>query len=205
MLHVNQGEEMKLLKATFCIALALGIPTTICLAAPAKLPVWSPAKALSAQLMPAVTIDKYQIQPPKGYVPLPSKSGPNGSTANAWGGLIRADGTRPYLMVFQFSVPAEEGNKYTLQQISAKMLASVEQRRKNWNQSTPEQGTINGITFIRTYWQGTDVTNGRPMHGFNYLGKDGDTLLQLSSQDLNQHQKIALPVAEASALTFKKQ
>lgn len=192
------------MKLGLIIVAAFSIPAGVCSAAPANMPVWSLSKSLVSQLMPAVTVGKYQVQPPRGYTALHRLSGPGDSSGDAWAGPTRADGTRPYLLFVHVPIPASERSKYTLAQMSAKMLAGVERHRVGWKQSPTEQGTVNGTTFLRTYWQGTEAANGKPMHGFNYVAREESTLIQISSQDVDQHQQTALALSEASALTFKK-
>lgn len=165
--------------------------------------VWSPNKAMIGQLAPASIIGAYKLQPPKGYV-LQTLSGPGGATAQSWAGTLRPDGTRPFLMLTIFTPPTGEENKYTLAQVAAKMLGGIERRRKNWKQSPSENGTINGLTFVRTYWRGTDTVTGLAMHGFSYVAQDGKGFLQLSSQDVEPYTKTSLLLTEAAALTFRK-
>lgn len=164
---------------------------------------WSANKPLRGQLAQATVIGPYQIQPPKGYT-LQSQPGPGDSMARAWVGVPRADGTRPYIMLGTITPPASEAGKYTLSQVSAKLLAGVQGRRKEWTQKPPERGTVNGITFVRTYWRGVDTVTGLTMHGFSYVAQDRSVFLQLSSQDVEPYHKTALALTEASALTFKK-
>ena len=164
---------------------------------------WFANKALIGQLAPANVTGPYQIQPPKGYT-LHSQPGPGGSMAQAWVGTSRADGTRPYIMLGIVTPPVGEAGKYTLSQVSAKLLAGVQRRRKEWTQKPVEMGTVNGITFVRTYWRGVDTETGLTMHGFSYVAQDGNVFLQLSSQDVEPYYKTALALTEASALTFKK-
>jgi len=42
------------------------------------------------------------------------------------------------------------------------------------------------------------------MRGFVYVARDGDTIVQIASQDLTPETAETLPLAEASALTFKR-
>ena len=42
------------------------------------------------------------------------------------------------------------------------------------------------------------------MRGFLYVARDGDTIIQLASQDLTAESAMTLPLAEASVLTFKR-
>ena len=164
---------------------------------------WQPNKALLNQLAPVTAAGQYRIQPPKGYV-LQTRPGPSGSAAQAWVGAPRTDGTRSYIMLTTLVPPAGEETKYTLSQVSDKLLAGVQGRRKDWKQAPSESGTVNGMTFVRTYWRATDTATGAAMHGFSYVGQDGKGFVQISSQDVEPHSKTTLQLTEASALTFKK-
>jgi len=197
---------MKLQRTVIGVVISFGLSTGVCWATPSATTKWSPNKALLSQLTTAVTINKYQIQPPQGY-DLRTQQGPSGSFgsyADAWVGPARTDGTHPYIMLGFLTPPAGEANKYTLKQVFAKMLAGVKHKRRDWKQSPVEQGRVNGMTFLRSYWQGVDIESGLPMFGFNYTARDGNTFLQLSSQDFTPYKKDALPLAETSALTFRK-
>ena len=164
--------------------------------------VWSPDKALAGQLAAPTVAGAYQIQPPKGYV---MQTGtPPGGTAQAWVGAPRADGTRPYIMLAVMIPPADEKIVHTLDQVFAGVLAGVQKRRKDWKQTPSATGTVNGLTFVRTYWQGTDTATGLAMRGFSYAAQDGKRFVLLSSQDMEPYTKTALLLAEASALTFRK-
>lgn len=192
--------QTKLVSAViFC-----GMLMPLCSAAPAPSTKWVPDRAHLAKLAPAARISSYLIQPPRGYT-FNTRPGPGGTYADAWVGPTHADGTRSYLMVVFLVPSAGDRQNDTLAQGSAKMLAGVQRRRKNWKQSPTQRGSVHGITFLRTYWQGTDIASGKPMYGFSYFAKYGNTFLQISSQDVVPYQTRDLPIAEASALTFRKQ
>jgi hypothetical protein len=195
---------MSLQRVVLNVAAVCGISAAACWAAPTGTATWSPNKALLGQLAPATKVSKYQIQPPQSYT-IHAMPGPAGISGDAWVGLARPDGTRPYIMLAFFTPPAGEKNRYTLKQFGAKMLAGIERRRKSWKQSSTEQGIVNGLTFLRTRWQGMDALTGQPMYGFSYVAKDANVFVQLSSQDFAPYKNPALSLAEASALTFKKQ
>jgi hypothetical protein len=162
---------------------------------------WLPNKVLLKKLGPIEAAGKYQIRVPLGYI-VQQKYGRDGFHASVWVGPTRADRTRPHvLMVFISPLP---GGEYTLDQVFNSMLAGVARRHNNWKQSSTEHDTVNGLTGLRAYWRGTEITKGRPEHGFSYVVQDGKDFVQLSSQEFDAHQKPALPLAEASILTFKK-
>jgi hypothetical protein len=84
------------------------------------------------------------------------------------------------------------------------MLDGVKRRRRDWSQSTPERGTVNGLTFLRTRWSGTDPASGRKLHGVMYVAVDGRWYISLHTQDVEPHHGQALKIGEAAAQTFVK-
>jgi len=169
----------------------------------AKPPVWTPDRSVHDRLAAPVRFGAYQIQPPKDYV-AQSQPGPEGSTATAWVGAQRTDGTRPYVTVMLLAPPPGEAGAYTPDQVLIKLTDAIARRRTNWKQTPTESGTVNGHVFVRTRWEGTDPATNRRMHGFNYVARSGTTFVQISSQDVEPYDRAALPLAEASALTFRK-
>lgn len=168
-----------------------------------KLQKWNAAELLISQLETDHAIDTFTIRPPKGYSP-ETRPGPNGSMATGWAGQPRADGTRPQVMVFRVKLPAAELQKYTVETALDELLFSLRIKRRHWTRTTPEKGLINGLVFARTRWKGEDIASGFTLHGFVYVAILNDTLVQLSSQDVEPHHEAALKLAEASVLTFKK-
>lgn len=164
---------------------------------------WLPTPPHLQKLSTKAELGAYQLRVPEGYV-LRTQPGPGGAMAHAWVGSPRSDGTRPYVMLTIAAPPPGETNRYTRAQALAKFLEGIEKRRKHWKQSKAEEGTISGVRFVRAYWHGTEIETGRPMHGFNYVAMDGDTVIQLSSQDVEPHHRGALELAETAVLTFKK-
>lgn len=192
----------------FAIGSACSLLGIACFGAPVTPEIWSPNKAQLSHLAPVTTVNKYRIQPPQGYS-FHTQPGPAGSVLDAWVGPAQTNGSHPYLAILFFGPPTGEKNKYTLSQVSAKMIAAVAGRRTNWKQSPTQQGSIHGITFLRTYWQGVDSVTGQAMRGFSYVAKDGNAFVQMASQDVEAPQpQVGAPqdgllsLAEAAALTF---
>ena len=91
-----------------------------------------------------------------------------------------------------------------VEQLAEKLVGGVQRQRSNWKQEKTETGVINGMNFARIRWEGTEVKNQWDMRGFLYVTRDGDTIIQLASQDLTSETAKSLPLAEASVLTFRK-
>ena len=169
----------------------------------AKLQKRNAAAPLISELEADQAIDRFTIRPPKGYSPH-TRSGPHGSVATAWAGPPRADGTRPQVMVLTVKLLAAELQKYTVEKALEELVSSLSHQRRHWTRTTTETGMINGLVFARTRWNGEDIASGLKLHGFVYVAMINDTLVQLSSQDVEPHHEAALKLAESSILTFKK-
>jgi hypothetical protein len=167
----------------------------------AKLPEWKANQALLSQLENAIRVDGFSIRAPKGYS-LQTRSGPNGSKVAAWVGPQRADGTRGQVMLLTVTLPPEELKHYNLEQVLNELITGLSDRRKDWTQTAAEKGLINGLRFVRTRWSGRNLSNDVAMKGFVYVAIAGETIVQLSSQDVESNEE-ALKLAESSILTFE--
>ncbi|MCI0665140.1 MAG: hypothetical protein L0220_29090 [Acidobacteria bacterium] len=168
-----------------------------------KRPDWAPDKALADKLGALVDVEEFQLRVPKQYQPI-SQPGPAGSNVIAWVGTERSDGTRPYIMVGTVRLNPEQRLKLSSEQALDMFLTSIEKRRKDWNRTPAERGKVNEIPFVRAQWSGTEVTSEKKMRGFCYVTIDNRKLVQISSQDVEPHDKETLLITEAAALTFVK-
>jgi hypothetical protein len=107
-------------------------------------------------------------------------------------------------MVLTVKLPPVELQKYKLEQALDELVASLRAQRRNWTRTTTEKGLINGLIFVRTRWKGEDLSIGFKLYGFVYVAIVGDTLIQLSSQDVEPHHEEALKLAESSVFTFER-
>lgn len=169
------------------------------------LPQWSPSPAMLKKLDAELIVEGYHVQPPKNYALVtPVTGGPEGVSSYTWAGAGRKDNTHPIFMVNLVVPPDEATLNLTLQQIENKLLAGIKQRRQGWTQTPFEAGTIQGLKFMRVGWTGTDRKEKRKMQGFMLVARDGDTIVQLASQDVVPYAAQALPLAEAAARTFRR-
>ena len=166
-------------------------------------PGWAGQSDLLADLSAEVNMSTFRLRPPKGYG-LVEQPGPRGSKASAWKGAARPDGTSPWVMVAIAPIPPEETNVSTLEEALDKFLDAVRRRRVDFQRTRPEVGQVNGVTFIRARWDGTEPDRQLRMHGFMYVAIDGRTVIQLASQDVEPHHEKALKLAEAALLTFQR-
>lgn len=164
---------------------------------------WAPVQSFSSRLAPTVQVEGYSIQPPKSYRRA-KVNGPNDSIVYAWIGATRRDGTRPMMMLNFISLPSSELKGQTLNDVSNKLLSGWKRHKLHWQQSLPQQGKLNGLAFVRVLWSGVQPELNLKTQGFSYVGRDGDRIIQILSQDVEPIPNQALEVAEASARTFKK-
>jgi hypothetical protein len=170
----------------------------------AALPAWQPGDDLAEQLGEPSPVGRYLVHPPKGYAESPLEGVPPGAEAITWMGTARPDGAAPGFQVLVGSPP--KGSPLPgLDEFLAQILRGVKFQRGDWSQSTPERGTVNGLTFLRTRWSGTHPRNGWKVHGITYVAIDGQRCIQLQAWDAEPLQEQALKIGEAAAQTFTKQ
>jgi hypothetical protein len=163
--------------------------------------------AVVKKLGSAVVVEGYSIQIPKGFQKMQAPNAPGPMKMAGWIGPERRDKTRPSLTMNVMTLPPGEVEKMkgmSLEQLSERLIQGVKRIRTNWKQEQPEKSTINGIEFVRINWSGTNTENNREMRGFAYVARDGDKILQISSQDIVPDGEKELPIAEAAILSFKK-
>jgi hypothetical protein len=71
----------------------------------------------------------------------------------------------------------------------------------NFTRAEHEDGAINGTAFRRTRWSGE--SSGRKLKGIVYSAIVGQTLVILSTQDVELHVEPSLRIGEATIMTFK--
>lgn len=182
-------------------ALSLQPLTPIAPAAPAAPPL--PAPVHPSDFLGAETgALGYKIRPPQGYTPI-AVSAPEMQMA-MWVGAKHADGQAPTLLVARTPAPAPgaSGAQAAAQDALLGLLDSVQKRYRNVQTSPARAGAINGIPAVYVYWTGTAPSSGARMHGFGYGAQDGGTLLLFLAQDSEPTQSAALPVLDASVMTF---
>ena len=166
---------------------------------------WKPDPALLEELGEEVEVGDYRIRPPRDYRRLPAVSaqGRPGDRVYMWLGPARADGARPQLTVLHVTSPPDEADN-DLEAILDKRLKRAREHWRAWIQEPVEAGRVNGLKFVRTRWGGINIATGQPTRGFVYLARDGNTVIQISSQDVEPDHEQPLQLAETAALTFKK-
>ena len=115
----------------------------------------------------------------------------------------RKDSLRPILML---SVVGKQKNQKRQDPIWKCLKAAIysihKSKSENWKQSPVEAGKIDGITFVRQYWSGTEKSpQGKlKVSGFVYVGSIGETLIIGLSTDKDTK---AVELAEASLQSFQ--
>lgn len=165
-------------------------------------PVWTSDKRLEGKLARPVTIEGLTIRPPKGYEI--QRNGGEGASAYAWTGGYRPDGTQAQMMLCIAHPPPKEIAKSTLEQLTLQILGGTKRRRTAWQQGKVEVGVINGIKFGRVRWTGTEPDLGIKMQGFLYVAKTTTGIVFVSSQDILEEAPQTLRIAEAAALTLRR-
>jgi hypothetical protein len=166
---------------------------------------WKPDPALLGDLGEEVEVGDYRIRPPRDYRRLPAVSaqGRPGDSVYIWLGPARADGAVPRLRVLLLTPPPGEADN-DLEDILDKFLKGAREHWRAWIQESVEAGRVNGLKFVRTRWSGISIATGQPTRGFIYLARDGETVIQISSQDVEPDHEQPLRLAETAALTFRK-
>lgn len=186
-----------------CVVLTGGIRAAFTRQGPA-LPQWSPSQTLLKKLGGVVRVEGYTLQPPAGYTLVVPDSGVSeGVSSYIWVGPGRKDGTHPILMLNFLVPPIAQPQNLTLNQIANSLLVEIKAARRDWTQTPAEAGMVQGMKFVRIGWKGTDRKEKRKMQGWMLVAHEGDTFFELSSQDVVPAAQASLPIAEASARTFK--
>lgn len=168
---------------------------------------WTPEAASLKGLSGPDALEKYTIRIPKGYEVQRPNNTPPGVRIWGWTGAVRANGSKGSLSVNLLTLPPaqrQQFSKLTLEQLAERLIGGVKRQRTNWKQEKIENGMINGVPFARIRWHGTDPRTQSDMRGFTYVARDGDTVVQLASQDYMPETDNALSLAEASVLTFQR-
>lgn len=173
------------------------------IAAPAQPPQAAPARPadLLGEETPALG---YKIKPPQGYVPVAI------TVANMqmamWVGVKHPDGQTPDLMVARTPAPLgvpRPGARPPAQEALLGLLDSIQAHYRNVQTNPARTGAINGIPAVYIYWTGIAPGSGARVHGFGYGAQDGGTLLLFAGKDSEPTQSAALPVLDASVMTFR--
>lgn len=166
----------------------------------ADLPKWQPAEEDLKRLDRPVTEKVFTAKTPSTYL-RQVRRGPDGLELLGWVGPIRQDRTQNYLMYAFIPLSDEDKNKDSLESQLEKLLAGVESRRSKWTRTETELGEINGTTYARAYWKGTDRITGQKMAGFYYVTRIKGGLMSVSSQDILDYEATDLRFIESAALT----
>jgi hypothetical protein len=192
---------------SWILAGAVGFLGLVTVNTQAQGPEWKADPVAVKKLGSVIDFEGYSIQIPKGFQKLQAPEGAGSMKLAGWIGPERRDKTRPSLTMCVVSPPSSEIEKIrgmSLEQLSDRLIQGVKRKRANWKQNAPERSSINGIEFVRINWSGTNTDVNREMRGFSFIARDGDKILQISSQDIVPDGEKDLPITEAALLSFKK-
>ena len=164
--------------------------------------VWQADQSFDSQLGGDVSLGNVSLRPPKEYL-LTKLPGPDGTLILTWRGPVRDDLTFAHLLTTIVAQSKEDKKSYESKEALRILLSGIEANRNEWSASKAEEGKINGLNFIRSYWTGVDKTSGMKMKGFVYVIVDNKIIINLSSQDTLSNVS-ALKLAEAAVLTCHK-
>ena len=161
--------------------------------------------ALLAELGEPSEVAGYLIRPPKGYARTTPPKGLPGTILVAYKGNPRADGTSPMVQVM-VATPSPGEAPSDLDGLLNGMLQGVKNLHQNWTQTTPGRVNINGMTFLRTTWSGTEsaIGKGWKMHGIMYVAFDGPGFISMMTQDMEPHHEQPIKLADAALRSFRK-
>lgn len=107
--------------------------------------------------------------------------------ANYWQGQATASGFIPYLSMAlaPAPMPVRKGDKkLTADRLLNISTASLKRGFDDWTETEIEHGQINGISFVRIYWTGTERQQKRKLRGVSYVAIDDTAAISLTAQDI---------------------
>ena len=160
-------------------------------------PVWTPDAAQFNGLDAEHAVDRFQLRPPRDFKSLPQKLGPNEVAAVTW--ITRTpDGFGNVFGVGVSNLP-----DLPLQVHLDVALSKLQLMISDLKKSEPETGNLQGMAFVRTYWNGSNK-EGAAIRGFLYVGHDGKQVIEILGAMPENYYETYRQLFEASALTFRK-
>jgi predicted Zn finger-like uncharacterized protein len=158
----------------------------------------TPDPALVKQLASATKIEGYGIRLPKNYV---FSKGP-GPAAYRWD-LPHRLGDPPTFLSASFHTGRPTDSEKTLDELVNTGIQVMQMALNNYERGESIEGKLNGLTIKGFYYAGKNQATIKPVHGFYYAIKDGNTFITIMSQADDQD-KNAFKLIEAASRTFKK-
>ncbi len=154
-------------------------------AKPVKEAVWQADPKLKRYLGRQYVLGGYSVSRPLGYTDHLVRR--QGLLANYWQEQATASGFMPYLALAlaPAPTPARKGDKkLTADRLLNISTASMKRGFDDWTETEIEHGRINGISFVRIYWTGTDRQQKRKLRGVSYVAIDDTAAISLTAQDV---------------------
>ena len=199
-----------------CKHQTLQAPPPVAPALEAPLPLWQANYPATNYLASEVPLQEYAIRPPLGYhanfTDLPSRLQPYGLGIFMWSNDENA------LNYSSLDIEiVQRRTSYDALTFLNSVLGPSKRDISDFVQTKPETGTINGATFARTYWQGTEKkpSGNYSVSGFTYVTTQPTGAIMIEGKDTvpcaNEpchYQPLngapMLPTLEAAALTFRR-
>jgi len=166
---------------------------------------WQPDPITAGKMDAAVPIyDDYQVQPPTGWEG--KRAGGPGKIGKTFKAPPLPDGSQPYVQVMLMGLPGADRDPRTVEDFLKLHLPNFQGRfdTATWKAGKNEEGTINGIKFVRMHFSGLYGPKKVPEQGFIYEARDGNWVIEITGFDADPTTTDDLKFAEASALTFVK-
>lgn len=152
---------------------------------------WKPNPKMLRYIGRQTRVLSYAVQAPIGYTARQTRQ-PR-LIAYTWLGQARKTGVTPNLTLALAPTPIVNKKPMTPEQLLTNALNAMKRGHEDWTQTPAERGQINGLTFARAYWTGTERQRSRKLRGVAYMGVDGSVAISMQCQDL------ALPGAKPGA------
>lgn len=151
----------------------------------------------------AVTVGGLEVRAPADFRDM-GQRGPG----HIWVGTPRPDETYPTATLISAPLPPDSAN-LPLEALLAESMKGVRGARKDFTESPPERGTIQGLPFIRCKWSGGPGAGaraglqGKTFHGIVYLGVHQGSAIQFLAQDTAPDHPRSLELLEAMAYSLR--
>lgn len=139
--------------------------------------VWRPDAKLLRYVGRQMPVLSYSLQPPASYTL--HQIHRDGQISYIWQGA--GTSFAPNLAIAIAAIPLRDSKKITADQLLTNALNTLHRGYSDWTQTESEHGQINGLSFVRAYWTGTNQKQKR--RGVSYVALDGSNALSLLSQD----------------------
>jgi hypothetical protein len=165
-----------------------------------KLPEWKPAPEVLRQLSAPVQVEAGSLRVPKGFEQ-EREEAPHG-LMYMWGKKARKEGVDQSIALISPQLTPELFHDYTLKTALDDLIVGYQRAFKNWKQTTPQSGLINGAQALRLHWSGATRKRDVKVEGSIFMVQMKDRFV-LMITTVCPNDKTGMKLTEAAALTFK--